>query len=819
MSGRKRNRRRSWSLCFLCCLWALLMGSVPESNAATVYVPDNYPNIQAAIDGVKAGDLIYVRANTYNEHLTISKSLTLRSVDGSDKTIINGRGANVVITISNTSKVSVIGFGIIKGGHTGDGGGVYIENSSAVILDQNAISGNSAKDGGGGGICAYHSGVRIKNNLIQSNSASYGGGLSLEACSGYVTGNTISGNSAASWDGGMRVTNSPKMLISQNTITDNTAQNVGGLMASHCNGVALRENVISKNTAQDGFGGLYVENSSSVVVDNNTISGNKAVTGWWGGAFFSYVDGQFINNKIQDNLASEGGVGGLTFRERCSGVVSGNTVSGNQARYYSAIWVDFSDMEIINNKIIDNISAEHNVFYVTGCPKVVIRGSTISRNTCKNGGGSGLAILDSSAVTVNGNIISFNSTTGGEGEGAGIYAGGSNITLSNNTILNNQGTSHGGGIRIWSCSGRVKGNTVLGNTAQYGAGMSVSNCFNLTIGNNIVKSNTAGDWTGGIHIAQSGIMTLEHNLVSYNTAAHGTGGVSVYDADATLKDNVIQYNSCGDSSGGVDINFSSVDLLNNIISNNKAGYNGGGVTVLSYSISNFINNTIVNNTAGNEGGGIDCSNYSSAKMINTILWENTPAKIQIRKDYSSTLTTSYCDLPGTYSGSNNIHLKPLFVGLGDYHLMSTSPCIGKGTATEAPLKDIDGQARPQGKGVDIGADEYKGTTVSILALTPSVGEKAANPGQFLISRADANVSAPLTVIYKAGGTAKPGVDYVPLSGKITIPATKHSVVLTVTPIDNAVKDGDRTVSVTLATGSYSIGSPGSDVLVIQDDEP
>jgi hypothetical protein len=39
------------------------------------------------------------------------------------------------------------------------------------------------------------------------------------------------------------------------------------------------------------------------------------------------------------------------------------------------------------------------------------------------------------------------------------------------------------------------------------------------------------------------------------------------------------------------------------------------------------------------------------------------------------------------------------------HLMMGSPCVDKGTMTEAPMTDIDGEMRPQGGGVDIGADE------------------------------------------------------------------------------------------------------------------
>lgn len=42
-----------------------------------------------------------------------------------------------------------------------------------------------------------------------------------------------------------------------------------------------------------------------------------------------------------------------------------------------------------------------------------------------------------------------------------------------------------------------------------------------------------------------------------------------------------------------------------------------------------------------------------------------------------------------------------------YHIPQNSPVVDKGTSTEAPSKDIDGDNRPKGAAVDIGADEVK----------------------------------------------------------------------------------------------------------------
>jgi hypothetical protein len=55
-------------------------------------------------------------------------------------------------------------------------------------------------------------------------------------------------------------------------------------------------------------------------------------------------------------------------------------------------------------------------------------------------------------------------------------------------------------------------------------------------------------------------------------------------------------------------------------------------------------------------------------------------------------------------------LDALFVNCAgnDYHLKTGSPAIGSGTATNAPLFDLDGRSRPYGGGFDIGCYEFQG---------------------------------------------------------------------------------------------------------------
>jgi hypothetical protein len=73
-------------------------------------------------------------------------------------------------------------------------------------------------------------------------------------------------------------------------------------------------------------------------------------------------------------------------------------------------------------------------------------------------------------------------------------------------------------------------------------------------------------------------------------------------------------------------------------------------------------------------------------------------------------------------GPGNISRLPKFVRpawgtTGDYHLVAGSPGIDQGTATGAPLVDLEYQKRPLGKGYDMGAYEFApGKSAAAISL-------------------------------------------------------------------------------------------------------
>ena len=153
-------------------------------------------------------------------------------------------------------------------------------------------------------------------------------------------------------------------------------------------------------------------------------------------------------------------------------------------------------------------------------------------------------------------------------------------------------------------------------------------------------------------------------------------------------------------------------MTNTTISGNQltSNFDGGGIYFLS-SYATITNCTIANNFAKRYSGAIHMST-ATLSMNNSIIRGNSTSSTSEEIRVSGSLTITFSDIdPGHITGSatlsDNINDDPLFVGGDpyDYHLQANSPCIDAGTSSGAPDDDIDGDSRPQGSGVDIGADE------------------------------------------------------------------------------------------------------------------
>ncbi len=129
-----------------------------DLKAATIFVTDDYKNIQDAIDNSHTGDTVIVRDGEYRANIVIAKPLILKSEKGPEKTIVKAADSSKpVFMISKTSDVVISGFTATASSVAG----IYLTKVvNTEITDNKAINNRN-------GIFLYSS-----ENIIVSNNKS-----------------------------------------------------------------------------------------------------------------------------------------------------------------------------------------------------------------------------------------------------------------------------------------------------------------------------------------------------------------------------------------------------------------------------------------------------------------------------------------------------------------------------------------------------------------------------------------------------------------------------------------------------------------------
>lgn len=382
------------------------------------------------------------------------------------------------------------------------------------------------------------------------------------------------------------------------------------------------------------------------------------------------------------------------------------------------------------------------VVYITGTVAPILEGLTLQRGNASglggdpviSGGDFGGAVYANNASPVITNCCILSSTAG-FGGGLALYYG--TPTVGNSVVLNNTANQTvglslrgvGGGIFLYYSPAVIVGNVVM---------------------NNVAAGDTMYDGGGGLYLDGSRAV-IRNNTIQGNNGRYRGGGLYIYQSAATVRDNTILNNNATSYGGGVYMVMSPTDLEANTILDNGASQNGGGLIVGGCAPFTLTNNIIARNSAQETGPALYVARYQETHwstaypsqgtlLHNTFADNNSPlVSWMIHVDLSTTLafTNTIIDKPGgitVTTGSSvtldttlwdpSLLLQPGLTvgGTGSvisstnyysetgiisptFHLGPNSPAIDLGADAGVTI-DIDGDARPQGAGYDIGADEY-----------------------------------------------------------------------------------------------------------------
>jgi len=308
------------------------------------------------------------------------------------------------------------------------------------------------------------------------------------------------------------------------------------------------------------------------------------------------------------------------------------------------------------------------------------------------------------------------------------------------------------GIRVAVSQFVTVENCHTGNNGRWGIFSGFADDF--TIANNEAHHSQAEH---GIYVSNSGDRpVIRGNLVHDNhangihmngDASQGGDGVISH---ALVEQNVIYGNGAG---GGSGINMDGVSdsvVRNNLLYANHASgislYQIDGATGSQRNV--VVNNTILVASDGRWAVNVN-SGSTGNTVLNNVLWNDHPFHGAITIDASSRsgFVSDHNAVIGRFSvdgGDTVLDLgdwqalgwdassfvatpAALFLVPGsDFHLLDPGPAIDTGTPTDAPPVDLEGNARPVGAGVDVGA--YEAQLTSCGNGTADPGEQCGEPG-------------------------------------------------------------------------------------------
>jgi predicted outer membrane repeat protein len=416
----------------------------------TIYVPDDYPTIQGAIDASVNGDTIIVRPGKYVENINFrKKAIHLKSECGASETIINVYKKGVVVTCHSGEGPDTVldGFTIMNGRESSHGAGMLNESSSPTVIHC-TFTFNSASHGGG--MYNMNSNPTIDDCIFTKNEARYqdgdfgasGGGM-LNVDSNPIVTNCSFISNYADDGGGMHNDNSSP-LVSNCLFNNNQVYFDGGAMRNVNNSNPIVENcTFFYNSAKDYGGGMADSENSSPTVAHCTFTKNSA--GLEGGGIRSISVGQQYVTfcTFSENSAMRGG----GIRNYCETIVMDCNFYGN---YNTSGYGDPKG---------GGIYISNDTSLVTNCVFTV-------NSSLGEGGGMFLNNFNDYSATVSNCIFNNNQAYW---SGGGIYVEGGSSTITNCTFTMNYAKG-GGGMAFYKNNPTVTNCTFCENEAENGGG-------------------------------------------------------------------------------------------------------------------------------------------------------------------------------------------------------------------------------------------------------------------------------------------------------------------------------------------------------------
>ncbi|MCK4394876.1 right-handed parallel beta-helix repeat-containing protein, partial [Candidatus Bipolaricaulota bacterium] len=327
-------------------------GVAQDAAECTIWVQPG-ESIQEAINQAPEGAVICLAEGTWEENITIAKSVTLRGEGGKpDEVRIIGADEGPVIQIKGDQEItSVLGSLTVAEGKGRSGDGIRIRGTTRVSLADILVLENEDN-----GLEVWDAAeVNVKDCTLVGNG--HNGVAVLVSSQVTIEDSAISGNK----DNGLWVGDSTQVLIKNSTISDNKDD------------------------------GLDVRDSAHVALESSTVNGNEedGIDAWTSG-----------HVTVSQCTVSENGEGGLSVGGPATTTINDSTFSHNGG---SGLSVGNSELKVTNSTFSNNVAS--GIFLFSSVRAEIANSSVF-------GNWNGISLWDTAQAEIKGNIIEDNAGCG-----------------------------------------------------------------------------------------------------------------------------------------------------------------------------------------------------------------------------------------------------------------------------------------------------------------------------------------------------------------------------------------------------------------------
>lgn len=521
-------------------------GACPDSCGGGVLIRDGarprFQNVRISDNRARSGGGLYVESGG-----AILRNILIQANNVEDQ----GGGIGIA------SGAVVMEDGDIGFNTAHSGGGVYVGMDSAtftqlggVIEYNQAVSTSVGLSGRGGGVYIDQGSAALMNGQMMWNDAAFGGGVFLSNPSARFTqwGGEIIYNLALEFSGGGLYVQNGQVTLNDGLIGNNFAGMDGGGLFLGGGAFTQRSGTIVGNQVYQNGGGLYVV-SGDLALNGGQIVDNRADLDG-GGLFIVGGNAALSGGRIMSNTAGNLG-GGVYLGGPGAFGQTGGSIERNTANAGGGATVETGTLMLNGGAIVSNTaSLNGGGVHVLGREAVFTQtGGVIAHNQAQVGNGGGVYVEAGRADLLGGQIGSNTAVDGGgiyvtlgelqangpvrvignlaEGNGGGLYAA-TNLAITGTRFIGNQAGLEGGGLyHTGNSNGRIVNVLLARNQAGQGSSEVLLNSsgqidlLHVTMADDALNSGSAVvAMTGTVHILDTIIASHTVGISGTNSAIY-----------------------------------------------------------------------------------------------------------------------------------------------------------------------------------------------------------------------------------------------------------------------------------------------------------